>query len=63
MKTLLHVLYSLTCLLVVTTIGLVLTKHLVVISTRRMVSVVNDGGDVLFQEPTNVVDYAVNFVR
>jgi hypothetical protein len=63
MKTFVHVLYSFTCLLAVTIIGLVLTKHLVVTSTRRMASVVNDGGDVLFQAPTNVVDYAVNFVR
>lgn len=63
MRSLLHVLYSLTCLLVITIIGLVLTKHLVVTAERRMVNVVNDKGVVIFQMPTETIDYEVNFTK
>jgi Tfp pilus assembly protein PilX len=65
MKALFHVFYSLTCLLVLTTIGLVVTKHLVVTAQRRMINVVddNDHNKVLFQMPTETIDYVVNFTK
>jgi len=65
MRILLNVFYSLTCLLVISVVGLVLTKHLVITAEQRMINVVddNDHNKVLFQMPTNVTDYVVNFVK
>ena len=65
MKIFLHVLYAVTCLVVLATIGLVLTKHLVVTSERRMINVVDDKdhNKVLFQMPTETIDYEVNLVK
>ena len=63
MKVLFNILPVITSLLVISIVGLFLTKHLIVVSEQRMVTVVNDNGDPLFQMATNATEYKIVFVK
>lgn len=63
MKIFLHTLYSIASLSLIAVIVLALSGHVIVTSEPRMVNVVDDHRNTLFQMATGIVDYRLNLVK